>query len=353
MNRKVKAAVLLVGMLFSVFLFSGCSNSPADANKAAAETADSKEITIKLGTPNATGIMGGVAGIAAEKGFIAAELAASGYGFEVVGFAGAGPAVNEALIGGSIDFAILADFPAITAKAKGVDTTLIAIENSLSNCALAVSPESGYQRIEDLAGKKIAIPKGTYMQRFFVLLIEEKGLREKDFEIIQMTNDMESALISGSVDAILFTSDTINKCVYVNKTARIIENTIDYPEYSGQSVFVGRTKFIDEHPEAAAAILKGLAKAVDYALTNPEEAARILTAAGSSSPEVIEAAYGFTDDGASERYILELTSDSRQKLERTKAFLLEHDFIADDFNISDWYRPEIYQSIQKQINSAP
>lgn len=345
MNKKTDRVILLFSTLLSVFLFSGCSSSPANARNTAAESTDGKTITIKLGTPNASGIMGGIAGIANEKGFIAEELETLGYGFEVVGFAGAGPAVNEALIGGSIDFAILADFPAITAKAKGVDTTLIAIENSLSNCALAVSPEADYQGIEDLVGKKIAIPKGTYMQRFFVLLVEEKGLNEKDFEIIQMTNDMESALISGSVDAILFTSDNINKCVYVNKTARIIENTLDYPEFSGQSLFVGRTKFIDEHPQAAAAILKGLSRGVDYALENPEDAAGILAEAGSSSNEVIEATYGFTEDGAGERYILELTDNSRKKLDRTKTFLLNHDFIANDFNISDWYRPEVFESI--------
>jgi len=338
MNGKIERVVLLIGALFSVFLFTGCASSSVNSGDPASKTAG-KAITIKLGTPNASGNMGGIAGIANEKGFIAEELEQLGYTFEVVGFAGAGPAVNEALIGGSIDYAILADFPAITAKAKGVDTTLIAIENSLSNCALAVSPKASYQRIEDLVGKKIAIPKGTYMQRFFVLLVEEKGLSEKDFEIIQMTNDMESALISGSVDAILFTSDNINKCVYINKTARIIENTLDYPEYSGQSLFVGRTKSVDEHPQAAAAILKGLLRAVDYALENPEEAAGVLAAAGSSSNEVIEATYGFAGEGAGERYILELTDGSRQKLDRTKTFLLEHGLIANDFNISDWYRP--------------
>lgn len=310
MKNKAKGMALLIGTLCLALLLPGCSSTSADARKSA-EPSEGKRITIRLGTPNATGVMGGIAGIACEKGFIAEELAQSGYDFEVVGFAGADPAVNEALIDKSIDFAVLADFPAITAKAKGVDTSLIAIENSLSNCALAVSPNASYQGIEDLVGKKIAIPKGTYMQGFFVLLIEKKGLSEKDFEIIQMTNDMESALISGSVDAMLFTSDTINKCVYVNKTARIIENTLDYPEYSGQSLLVGRTEYIDKHPQAAEAIVKGLSRAADYALENPEEAAAVLAEAGSSSIEAVEAAYGFTGDGAGERYILDLTDNSQ------------------------------------------
>lgn len=334
MKKGIRGIVLLTVATLSIGIFVGCENTSQTAGKSA---------TIKMGTPNGSGIMGGIAGFANEKGFFEEELRALGYEFEVVGFAGAGPAVNEALIGESIDFAVLADFPAITAKSKGVDTTLVAVENNLSNCAIAVSPDSDYKSIEDLVGKKIALPKGTYMQRFFVSLIEDKGFTVEDFEIVQMTNDMESALVSGSVDAIIFTSDNINKCAYINKTARIIEDTIDYPDYSGQSVLVGRSKFIEGNEEVTQAIVRALINARDYALENPQEANELLAEAGSSNAEVIEMTYGFSDSGAKDRYAMELTDQSLEKLNVTKDFLLNEDFISLDFSISDWYNIQYYE----------
>lgn len=345
MKKYIKAFALLLALTLSLGLLSACGGG-GNEEDSGSDTSDSTSGSIvKIGTPSATGVMGGVAGVAYEKGFFKEELEKLGYDVEVVGFAGAGPAVNEALIGQSIDFAVLADFPALTAKSKGVDTTLIAIENSLSNCAIAVSPDSDYQSIDDLVGKKIALPKGTYMQRFFVSLIEEKGYTESDFEIVQMTNDMESALVSSSVQAIIFTSDTINKCVYVNKTARIIVDTIDYPEYSGQSVVVGRTSFVTENPEVAEAIIRALISARDYAFENPEEANELLAQVGSSSVEAIENTYGFSDSNAETYYSFNLTDESLDKLNQTKSFLLEHDFISDDFDITDWYDSTYYDNV--------
>lgn len=340
--RKKLYKLALLALAFAAL--TGCTSNASTDNDASSGVTQ-KAITVRLGTPNAIGIMGGVAGLADLNGYLAEELDALGYGYEIVGFAGAGPAVNEALIAKEIDFAVLADFPAITAKAKGVDTTLIAVENSLSNCALAVSPDSEYDSIEDLVGKKIAIPKGTYMQRFFVLLIEEKGLLESDFEIIQMTNDMESALVSGSVDAILFTSDTINKIESINGTGRIIASTTDYPDYSGQSFFVGRSAVIEETPEIAEAILRAFIRARAFALENPAEAAEILAEAGHSSPEVIEATYGFSSPNAQTQYAFALTEESLAKLEQTKSFLLEYAFISENFDAQAWYQSNIYETV--------
>lgn len=342
MRKKIYGFASLA-LAFAVL--TGCASNTAQPEETNANSTSDKTVTVRLGTPNATGVMGGVAGLADLNGYIAEELEALGYGYELVGFAGAGPAVNEALIAKEIDFAVLADFPAITAKAKGVDTTLIAVENSLSNCALAVSPDSEYDSIENLIGKKIAIPKGTYMQRFFVLLLEEKGLSESDFEVIQMTNDMESALVSGSVDAILFTSDTINKIEAINGTGRIIASTTDYPDYSGQSFFVGRTAYIDENPEVADAVLRAFIKAREFALENPDEAAEVLAEAGHSSGEVVEATYGFKTSNAATQYAFVLTEESLEKLEQTKTFLLEHEFISDDFDAEAWYQGEIYARV--------
>ena len=104
--RRILAAALAAVMLLAL---TACGQS-ADTNNNAEQT------VVRIGTP-ATGDHGArmleAARVAAEKQYFEEELAKVGCRPEYVGFDGAGPAVNEAMIYGDLDVAIYGDMPAL------------------------------------------------------------------------------------------------------------------------------------------------------------------------------------------------------------------------------------------------
>ncbi|MEN0106811.1 MAG: nitrate ABC transporter substrate-binding protein, partial [Pseudomonas sp.] len=69
-------------------------------------------------TPSGAGIVD----VLRDRQDLEKEFAADGIEVQWNFFKGAGPAVNEALANGQVDFAYLGDLPAIVGKANGQDT---------------------------------------------------------------------------------------------------------------------------------------------------------------------------------------------------------------------------------------
>ena len=119
--RRILAAALAAVMLLAL---TACGQS-ADTNNSAEQT------VVRIGTP-ATGDHGArmleAARVAAEKQYFEEELAKVGCRPEYVGFDGAGPAVNEAMISGDLDVAIYGDMPALVLASKFSGVTFIAMD---------------------------------------------------------------------------------------------------------------------------------------------------------------------------------------------------------------------------------
>lgn len=72
-------------------------------------------------------------------------------------FRGAGPALNESLAAGHLDFAAgLGDLPAIVGRANSLKTKWLLTDNVRCTIYLKVRPASGINRIEDLSGHKLS-----------------------------------------------------------------------------------------------------------------------------------------------------------------------------------------------------
>ncbi len=108
-----------------------------------------KADTVKIGFVDVTGtgIISDTLGVARDQGFIEEELGAIGVKAEFIPMTGAGPAINEALAGGSLDVGFLGDFPAIIGKAAGIDTQLISFSGLNSGSRRQYFIESGGKRI--------------------------------------------------------------------------------------------------------------------------------------------------------------------------------------------------------------
>jgi sulfonate transport system substrate-binding protein len=125
-------------------------------------------------------------GSAQLKGLVEAEFAKDGIQIEWNFYRGAGPAVNEALANGLLDFAWQGDFPAIIGRSNGLPTRIILAAGKRANSYLAVPAGSAATRLEDLVGKKVGFHKGTNMQLVVDKVLAEHGLSERDFRSINI-----------------------------------------------------------------------------------------------------------------------------------------------------------------------
>lgn len=155
-------------------------------------SADSKPSVIRfgfatVGNDGFSPIAGGSsAGTAQNKGLLDDEFKADGIRIEWSFFKGAGPAVNEALANGLLDFAWQGDLPAIIGKSGGLRTKLLLANGRLGSLYVAVPSDSPAKTLEDLKGKRVALFKGTNGQLSFNKVLQARGLKESDFKLINM-----------------------------------------------------------------------------------------------------------------------------------------------------------------------
>lgn len=94
--------------------------------------------------------------------------------------------VNESFINNKIDFAFYGNLPAVVLNATGVRTQIVVPGGVGNNVYLVVPADSPIKTIEDLKGKKIALHRGRPWEINFAQLIQSKGLKLKDFQIINL-----------------------------------------------------------------------------------------------------------------------------------------------------------------------
>ena len=175
-------------------------------------------------------------------------------------FKGAGPAVNEALVNKQLDFAWQGDLPAIVHRANGVKTKIIAGSGVRTGLYLAVQPDSGIQKLEDLKGKRVALFKGTNLHLAASAALAARGLKESDLKLINL--DLaggRTALVNKDVDAIF---DYVGAFDLRDKgLAKIVWSAAaDNYKYTRQTHLLVTEDFAAKHPQAVQRVVTTLVK---------------------------------------------------------------------------------------------
>lgn len=137
------------------------------------------------------------------KGLLEAEFRADGIRVEWVFHKGAGPAVNEALAGGLLDFSNQGDFPSVLGRSSGIRTRIVLATGVRSNVYLAVPAGSPAQGIRDLLGKRVAYHRGTNATLGIAKMLQSLGLGDADFRTINLDGSSAAvAIASHDVDAV-------------------------------------------------------------------------------------------------------------------------------------------------------
>ncbi len=198
----------------------------------------------------------GVFGYLKDQKLLEEEFKADGIRIEWNFFAGIGPELNTAFASNTVDISSYGDFPAIIGKAAGVKFKAIAVTGRDSNIYIAVPVKSSVQKIEDLKGKNVGVYMAGYMRLIFARKLENLGLAEKDFRLVNVRPaDGQNAIASGRIDAYV---GAANLLILRNEgTARIIYTSKDEPaDWRGMNILLVSEPFLNAYPEIARRFLK-------------------------------------------------------------------------------------------------
>ncbi|MCG5235790.1 ABC transporter substrate-binding protein [Xanthobacter oligotrophicus] len=179
-------------------------------------------------------------------------------------FRGAGPALNESVASGQLDFFLLGDLPAIVGRARGLKHKFIFATQRNNPIFLAVPANSDIAKVEDVKGRKVALFKGTNLQNATDRILALHGLSEKDVRFINLdANAAVAALSSGNVDAVFggqeylpLAARGVVKIVYTTKN--------DDPTLGRNSSYFVTETFAAAHPELTQRVVTTFIKAARF-----------------------------------------------------------------------------------------
>lgn len=208
----------------------------------------------------------------------------AGVEVEIIDFAGGAKAM-EAMVGGSVDFALGGFEHAMRLQTKGIDVKAVALINTSFGQVIAVKPELAktYKSPTDLKGLKFGvIGPGSASAIALNILMGKVGLKPTDVGQIGIGGGPGAiaAVKSGELDGVSNSDPVISQILHDGDMVALI----DTRSAEGQNELYGgpvaatsvmtTQKFIDEHRPAAKAFVTAIVRALNWMQTaTPEQIA--------------------------------------------------------------------------------
>jgi len=215
-----------------------------------------------------------------ENGWLEEEL--PGVTVNWVQSAGSNKAI-EFLNARSIQFGSTAGSAALLARINGSPIKAVYSYSQPEWTALVTNGGSGIDSVDDLAGKTVAVTRGTDPYIFLLLALAEHGLSEADIETVLLQHaDGRNALIGGSVDA-WAGLDPMMAEAELEQGAELFYRR---PELNTWGILNVDEQFAEDHPDVVEAVIRAYERGREWALENPDGLAEILAEAAGLTPEV-------------------------------------------------------------------
>lgn len=200
-----------------------------------------------------------------------------------------GRAAFEALLGGQLDLAVMAEFPAVVGAMRDQEFKVIAEMSQYRATRIIHAGPAEIDTVAELVGKPIGVTAGTNVHFW---LENELKAAEIEAEIVSVgPPDIVPALARGDIFAgAMFPS------FYGGAKTILAESYQEIPisSYNTHFILVATQEIIDDDPEAVAAVLKSLVEAEEVVLSDPGEAQQAVSRVlgGTLKPEEVAAASG-------------------------------------------------------------
>ena len=301
------------------------------------------------GKPLSTGLIA----LAQHLGFFEQEFGPNGPKIEEIFFAGTGPAQNEALAQGNIDFGSYGGVPNVLGLANGIPAHIVLARRSTgagNNYYIAVRPDSSIKTLADLRGKRITVLKGTNPYQMLVTLLESRGIGEKEVNLINLqSGEALVAFNAGAVDAVF---GGLNLLILRDQgKVRIVESSRNFKLAASASGTLVTDRFAKTYQQTLTRVLKVIVKTSWWASeeANREELVRFISERSLNYEYVKEDYVG----SLKERHnplIDESTVDAFKEIAR---FSARHRLIrreVDERAIRDWFAPQYLEAALKELN---
>lgn len=342
------AAVLAVGVI-------GCGESKEtkkeekkteDVAASQSNATDNGKIKVRLGCVTENNVLSNAFGIAQEKGFLDEEMEKAGYEVEVIGFAQAGPAINEAFVSDEIDMAVYGDLPATIGKSAGTDLSIFAVDNDQMQMGILAQKDSGIQSVEDLRGHKVIVAAGTIFQEYFKTILQDAGVDESEIEQINTYSDANSIMTSGDADA-LITSTLIAYFLEEQGVGTVVQTSEEHPDWTAQFFAVGQTQFLKENPEAAKALIRAGIRGKEYLQKEKEEGYQLFAERTNGySKSVYEKSFAY--DESFEYLDPILNQDNVERLKKLVEFAKQESLTAGEVDVEQFVDTSYGEEVAKE-----
>ena len=183
--------------------------------------------------------------------------------------------VNKAMAAGELDAGLAGSVPVSTGIATDLPYQVYFIHDLIGdNEALAVRTDSGIIRLEDIKGKKIAVPFGSTTHFSLLSALESNGIDVSEVDVVDMSPDETmAAWESGEIDGSFIWHPTLGKMldsdgIVLTSAKQLAEEGIITADLA-----VVNKEFASQYPEAMAQYVSALDEAVEMYRAEPEAAA--------------------------------------------------------------------------------
>ncbi len=249
--HRSRLALLATATAVAALVLAGCSTSGDD------DAADGDVETVTIGTLRGQPHF--------YQPFLYADHAVDGVEFEVVTL-DTTPALSDALVSGSIDFAITGVTPTISSISQNRDLKIVASAADGGSGFIG----NGETSLPDLEGKQIGIVQGSAQEVALRLLIEDAGMTPEDFELTPIpVPEMASAFASGDIDAFMGVEIGVSIAKANGGTEVVDPYSTDIGRVNIGLVTTG--DLIEENPELVQRVVDTHAATTAYMADNIEE----------------------------------------------------------------------------------
>lgn len=195
-----------------------------------------------------------------------------------------------ALIAGHIDLTEIGDAGAIMSFANGADIRIVASTASNARAhGFIVGPHSTATSFADLKGQKIALSKATNGYPFFLNEIARLGLKESDFQVVEISADEAyGALASGTIGAASAIQPSEDGYLEKRGGRQLVSGEGLIQNYYP---YVAPTRVTQNKAQALGAFLTTLRSTVQWTVANPDAHAQLVSGLIGVSANAIKSGY--------------------------------------------------------------
>jgi NitT/TauT family transport system substrate-binding protein/sulfonate transport system substrate-binding protein len=220
---------------------------------------------------------------------------------------------------GSLDIGgVMNTTSVILARSGGNNVQIVSGFSRPANMFSIVVKDPSITRIQDLAGKKVAGPKGTVLHQLLSAALASEGMDMQQVEFLQMGLPQSStALLAGHIDAALLAGSLVIKAQ--KSGARVL--TTAKGLVSPKLVIAARGGFADSYPELVELYAQVHAESVAWMESHLKDAILIGAEEQGISPDEARQLYDWTE------FTTTLTNEDIRTMREDIAFMQAHDLL--------------------------